>query len=115
VLRAIVVDDEADLRLLARYMVEEPGRVEVIGEAASAGEALALIRALAPDIVIVDLHLPDMSGIDLIHLLRTTSMTTRLVAYSSDDLGLADALRAGADSAVLKTGRSEELVAALVA
>jgi two-component system nitrate/nitrite response regulator NarL len=114
-LRAIVIDDEADLRLLARFMLEEAGLIEVIGEAANATDALELIREMVPDIAIVDLHLPGMSGVELIQLLRDRAMTLRLVAYSSDDLGLADALRAGADRAVLKTGRSEELIAALVA
>jgi DNA-binding NarL/FixJ family response regulator len=114
-LRAVVIDDEADLRLLARYMIEDEGAVEVIGEAGNASEALALIGNLLPDIAIIDIHLPGMSGIELIQTLRQAAMTTRLVAYSSDDLALADALRAGADRAVLKSGRSEELLAALVA
>jgi DNA-binding NarL/FixJ family response regulator len=114
-LRAIVVDDEADLRLLARFMIEDDGVAEVIGEACTAGEAIDLIRQMLPDVAIVDIHLPDMTGIELIHVLRDAAMTTRLVAYSSDDIGLADALLAGADRAVLKTGRSEELLAALVA
>jgi DNA-binding NarL/FixJ family response regulator len=114
-LRAVVIDDEADLRLLARYMLEDEGAVEVIGEACNASDALRLIRELLPDIAIIDIHLPDMSGVELIQLLRLTAMTTRLVAYSSDDLALEDALRAGADRAVLKSGRSDELLAALVA
>ncbi|MBV9484503.1 MAG: response regulator transcription factor [Frankiaceae bacterium] len=114
-LSAIVIDDEADLRLLARFMLEDAGAFEVIGEAGNATEALEMIGMLVPDIAIIDLHLPDMSGIELIQQLRDRAMTLRLVAYSSDDLGLADALLAGADRAVLKTGRSEELIAALVA
>jgi two-component system nitrate/nitrite response regulator NarL len=114
-LRAIVVDDEADLRLLARFMLEDDGQFEVIGEAGNAVDAIELIRDMLPDIAIVDLHLPDMSGVELIQLLRERAMPTRLVAYSSDDIGLADALRAGADRAVLKSGRSAELLAALVA
>jgi DNA-binding NarL/FixJ family response regulator len=114
-LRAIVIDDEADLRLLARYMLEDEGLVEVIGEAATAGEALSLVQALLPDIAIVDLNLPDMSGLDLIQLLRANPRPLRLVAYSSDDMALEFALKAGADQAVLKTGESEPLLKALVA
>jgi DNA-binding NarL/FixJ family response regulator len=112
-LRAVVIDDEADLRLLARLMLEDDGAVEVIGEACTASDALHLIHDLAPDIAIIDIHLPDMSGVELIHLLRDAAMTTRLVAYSSDDLALAEALHAGADKAVLKSGRSDELIAAV--
>jgi DNA-binding NarL/FixJ family response regulator len=115
VLRAIVVDNEANLRLLARYVLEDDGLAEVVGEACTANDAERMIRELAPDVAIIDIHLPDMSGIDLIERLRDRAVTIRLIAYSSDDLALADALRAGADTAVLKTGRSEELIAALVA
>jgi DNA-binding NarL/FixJ family response regulator len=114
-LRAVVVDDEADLRLLARFMLEIDGAAEVIGEAADAGEGLRLIDALGPDVAIVDLHLAGASGVDLIAAVRGAAITTRLIAYSSDDLALRDALRAGADEAVLKTGDSRALVAALVA
>jgi DNA-binding NarL/FixJ family response regulator len=115
VLRAIVIDDEADLRLLARLMLEDDGLVEVIAEACSAEEALGMIDDLLPDIAIIDIHLPGMSGVELIQLLRSGALATRLVAYSSDDLALQEAIRAGADRAVLKSGRSEELLAALVA
>lgn len=114
-LRALVVDDEADLRLLARLMLELEGAAEVIGEAADAGEALRLISDLGPDVAIVDLHLPGVSGVDLIAALRDAAIGIRLIAYSSDDLALRDAMRAGADCAVLKSGCSDELVAALVA
>lgn len=112
-LRAVVVDDEPDLRLLARLMLADNDVVELVGEAGTGGEALALIRDEVPDIAIVDVHLPDMSGVELISLLRECPRQMRLVAYSSDDVALAAAIRAGADSAVLKSGRSEDLLAAL--
>lgn len=114
-LRAVVVDDEPDLRLLARLMLTDNAEVELVGEAGTGIEALELIRDALPDIAIVDVHLPDMSGVELIALLRGRSCRMRLVAYSSDDVALAAAMRAGADSAVLKSGRSDELLAALVA
>jgi DNA-binding NarL/FixJ family response regulator len=114
-LRAVVVDDEANLRLLARYILEGDGAAEVVGEACNAGDAVRLILDLTPDVAIIDINLPDMSGLELIGRLRGEAIAVRLVAYSSDDHALADAMRAGADSAVLKTGRSEELLAALVA
>jgi len=115
VLRAIVVDDEINLRTLARIVLEGDGAAEVVGEACTAGAGVDLIRELAPDVAIIDIHLPDMSGVELIEQVRHDALPVRLVAYSSDDLALEDAMRAGADSAVLKTGRSEELLAALVA
>jgi DNA-binding NarL/FixJ family response regulator len=115
VLRAVVVDDEANLRLLARHVLEDDGFAEVVGEACTANDAERMIQELCPDVAIIDINLPDMSGVDLIGRLRERAVTIRLVAYSSDDHALADAMRAGADRAVLKTGRSEDLLAALVA
>jgi two-component system response regulator DevR len=116
VLRVVVIDDEADLRLLARYMIEDGDpAAQVIAEACTAAEALALIPHVLPDIAIVDIHLPDMDGVDLIQMLRNRQASIRLVAYSSDDLALADAIRAGADRAVLKSGKTDELLKALVA
>lgn len=115
VLRAVVVDDEANLRLLVRYVLEDDGIAEVVGEACNGNDAVRMIQDLAPDVAIIDIHLPGMNGIDLIERLRDAAVTVRLVAYSTDDHALADAMRAGADIAVLKTGRSDELVAALVA
>src|SRR5436305_13713781 len=69
VLRAVVVDDEANLRLLARYVLEDDGFAEVVGEACTACDAERMIRELAPDVAIIDINLPDMSGIDLIERL----------------------------------------------
>jgi CheY-like chemotaxis protein len=114
VLRAVVVDDEPDLRLLARYMIEDDGVAEVIGEACTASDAITLIHDLEPDVAIIDIHLPDGSGVDLIQKLRGEVSAIRLVAYSSDDLALEAAIQAGADDAVLKSGRYEELLAAVM-
>lgn len=114
-LRAVVVDDEANLRLLARVILEGDGVAQVVGEASNGVDAVRLIEDLAPDVAIIDINLPDMSGLEVIGQLRGHALSIRLVAYSSDDHALADAIRAGADTAVLKTGRSEELLAALVA
>jgi two-component system, NarL family, nitrate/nitrite response regulator NarL len=115
VLRAVLVDDEVDLRMLTRFTLEDEGNTEVIGEAGDALEALDLIEQLTPDVAIIDIHLPGMNGVQLIAFLRSKSDVPRLVAYSSDDLALGDALRAGADAAVLKTGQSEALLLAVCA
>ena len=113
-LRAVVVDDSASLRLLTRMTIEDGGGAEIIGEACDGFEGLDLIEQLAgPDVAIIDLHMPRMDGVELIVSLRGRRAKTRLVAYSSDEVALAAALRAGADAAVLKTGRSEDLLGAI--
>jgi len=62
VLRALVVDDEAPARSELRYLLNEAGSVEVVGEAANAAEAMQLIGALHYDVVFLDVEMPGLSG-----------------------------------------------------
>jgi two-component system nitrate/nitrite response regulator NarL len=113
VLRAVLVEDSADLRMLTRFTLEDGCCAEIIGEACDGLDGLDMIEALQPDVAIIDLHIPGLNGVQLIECLRSRSATTRLVAYSSDDVALRDALAAGADAAVLKTGFSGPLLSAV--
>jgi DNA-binding NarL/FixJ family response regulator len=111
--RAVVVDDSVSLRLLTRLALDDVEDTEVVGEAASALEALDVIDRLCPDVAIIDIHMPGMNGVDLIKELRQRGTRMRLVAYSSDETSLDDALRAGADAAILKSALSAALLTAL--
>ncbi len=64
-IKALVVDDEAPARSELRYLLEEAGGVEVIGEASNAQEALQLIRAIPYDVVFLDIDMPGISGMQL--------------------------------------------------
>ncbi|MCE5204001.1 MAG: LytTR family DNA-binding domain-containing protein [Coriobacteriales bacterium] len=64
-LKALVVDDEAPARSELRYLLEEAGGVEVVGEASNAAEALQLIRAISYDVVFLDVDMPGLSGVQL--------------------------------------------------
>lgn len=64
-LKALVVDDEAPARSELRFMLDEVGGVEVVGEASNAAEALQLINAIAYDVVFLDIDMPGLSGVDL--------------------------------------------------
>lgn len=70
-LRALLVDDEAPARAELRYLLEAAGGVDVVGEAASAAEALQLIEALDYDVVFLDIRMPAMSGVQLAEALAT--------------------------------------------
>lgn len=63
--RVLVVDDEADLRLLMRTMLDLDPRIEIVGEAADGGEALERYAELAPDVVLLDLRMPVLNGIEV--------------------------------------------------
>jgi DNA-binding NarL/FixJ family response regulator len=100
--RIVLVDDSPSLRLLARIALEDVPGTEVVGEAENGQTGLALIEQLHPDVAIVDIQMPGMTGVELIRILRSRQVATRLIAHSNDEQGLAEALVAGADSAVMK-------------
>jgi two-component system response regulator LytT len=64
-LKALVVDDEAPARSELRYLLDEAGGVEVVGEASNASEAFQLIRAIPYDVVFLDIDMPGLSGVQL--------------------------------------------------
>ncbi|MBS3975009.1 MAG: response regulator, partial [Actinobacteria bacterium] len=68
-LKALVVDDEAPARSELRYLLDEAGGVEVIGEASNASEASQLIKAIPYDVVFLDIDMPGMSGTQLAEML----------------------------------------------
>ena len=77
----VVVDDEPDMRLLLRVVLEQTG-YEVVGEAADGVEALDRFHSLTPDSMVIDLSMPQMSGVELIKELRERSAIP-VVGYSA--------------------------------
>ncbi|WP_040158344.1 response regulator [Mobilicoccus massiliensis] len=115
--RVVLVDDHPVVRDGLRGMFEaEPG-VEVVGEAASGPEALALCRRLREgiDVVLMDLRMPGGGGVEAIRRLRAGGPEPRvlvLTTYDTDD-DIRTALEAGADGYLLKDARGAELVRAV--
>jgi two-component system response regulator DevR len=110
-----LVDDHEIVRRGLAELLTTDGSHTVVGEAASVREALARIPAVRPDVAVVDVRLPDGSGIDLIRSVRETLPTLPclvLTSYSDDD-ALLDAISAGAQGYVLKQIRGTELVSAI--
>ena len=83
--RVLIVDDHAGFRASARRMLECDG-FEVVGEAADGAEALAAARSLAPDLVLVDVGLPDCDGRDLAERLGAQPHLEVLLISSRDDI-----------------------------
>ncbi len=117
VVRLMIVDDHSLVRdgLRARLSVV-PG-VEVIGEAASGAEALELAAADAPDLMLVDVGMRGMNGIELATALRLRHPTIRVLMLSMYDNReyVLSAIRAGARGYVLKESPTEEILAAISA
>lgn len=89
--------------------------VEVIGEAGTAAEALARIPALRPDVAVLDVRLPDGSGVEVCREIRSQDPSLKCLILTSfaDDEALFDAIMAGASGYVLKAIRGDELLSAV--
>jgi DNA-binding NarL/FixJ family response regulator len=114
-IRVLVVDDHPVVRAGLGAIVRYQQDMDLVGEAATATEAIGLFEALAPDVTMVDLSLPDMSGIDLIAILNAKAPDRRFLVLTANIGGseIAKALRAGAHAYLFKNAPSEELLAAI--
>jgi DNA-binding NarL/FixJ family response regulator len=115
VIRVVIVDDHEVLRTGTRQVLETAGDIVVVGEADSAHEAVVMIGQLRPDVVLLDVRLPDRTGIDVARQLTSESDEARVVilsAYDDDEL-VRHALEAGATGYLLKTMSREELISAV--
>lgn len=113
-LRVVLADDSDDLRMLLRVQLRMTGRVEVVGEATSGPEAVEVVARTTPDVVLLDLAMPEGNGLDAIPEIRRASPGTRIVmvsGFSRDHFGVR-ALESGADAYVEK-GSFEQVMAAL--
>ena len=111
----LLVDDHEVVRQgLRAYLDSQPG-FAVVGEAASGREAVALAMHTVPDVVLMDLIMPEMDGVEATREVRTVSPRTQVVVLTSyhEDEHIFPALRAGAISYILKDVRMEELAAAV--
>lgn len=114
-LRLLLVDDHAIVRQsLARMLALEPD-MEVVGEAADGALAVELSRRLQPDIVLMDINLPGMNGIEATRAIHAESPHIRLIGLSMlEDFEQAQAMQqAGASRYLTKSGPAEELLAAI--
>jgi DNA-binding NarL/FixJ family response regulator len=110
-IRVLLVDDHALMRIgLASVIGAEPG-MEVVGDASTGGRGLEMYRAMKPDVALVDLRLPDMSGVLVTKAIRAEFPDAKIVVISSfaPDEEVYSAFTAGAHAYVLKTIESEEL------
>jgi DNA-binding NarL/FixJ family response regulator len=82
-LRTVLVDDVEDMRALSRSLLARDGRFTVVGEAANGIQAIELVTALRPDVVILDIGMPLLGGIETLPQLRVISPETRIVMHSS--------------------------------
>ncbi|MDQ3669718.1 MAG: response regulator transcription factor [Actinomycetota bacterium] len=113
-LRVLLVDDHDLFRTGLMNLLVEQG-VQVVGEAAEGQTALRLVRDLVPDVVVMDLNMPGMTGVEATREISSTSPLTRVVVLtiSADNTDVVEAVMAGACGYLLKDSSIQELIAGI--
>jgi two-component system, NarL family, response regulator LiaR len=114
-IRLLLADDHALFRQGVRRLLEGVKDIEVVGEAESGAQTVQSVTDLAPDIVLLDVAMPGMSGIEAARLIRSASPRTGIIMLTvhTDDEFLFEAIKAGAMGYLLKDTTPEELVRAI--
>lgn len=110
-LRLVVVDDHALFRRGLVGLLEEMPGFSVVGQAGDGQQALPVIEKARPDVVLLDLNMPNMDGITALRALRERKLPVKvlMLTISQNDTDLLDAIRAGADGYLLKNTEPDEL------
>ena len=116
-IRVLLADDQVLVRAGFRMLLESADDITVVGEAANGGTAVALTREHAPDVVLMDLHMPEVDGVTATRLIAGDPRlaATRVVVLTTfdDDQTVFSALRAGASGFLVKDVEPEELLQAV--
>jgi DNA-binding NarL/FixJ family response regulator len=114
--RVMVVDDHPMWRDGVRADLEASGRVEVVAEAADGGDAIELAREAMPELVLMDLNLPTVPGVEAIRRIVEESPHVRVLVLSAsgEEADVLEAVRVGASGYLLKSSTAAELVEAVV-
>ena len=116
-IRVMLVDDHEVVRQGLRSLLERRENLRVVAEAATVAEAVAAAAEALPDVVVMDVRLPDGTGIEACREIRAARPETKVLMLTSyaDDEAVYAAILAGAASYMLKQTRGRELVAAIEA
>jgi two-component system nitrate/nitrite response regulator NarL len=110
-LRVLLVDDQALFRRALATLISAQFDMTVVGEAENGGDALDKVRAMHPDIVVMDVNMPGASGVEGVRAIRQAGFSTPIVmlTVSEEDEDLFESIKAGANGYLLKNVRPEQL------
>ncbi|KUN04023.1 LuxR family transcriptional regulator [Streptomyces yokosukanensis] len=113
--RVVLADDQPLVRSGLRVILADYPDLEVVGEAATGAEAVQLVREASPDVVVMDIRMPGMDGIEATRLITAGSSTTRVLVLTTfdEDDHVYGALRAGASGFVVKDMALDDILAAI--
>ncbi len=114
--RVVVVDDQAMIRAgLTALLTDEPG-IDVVGGASDGAQALRAVRTLRPDVVLMDVRMPGMDGLEATRRLVEAGASARVLVLTTFDLDeyVFAALRAGASGFLLKDAPADQLIEGFV-
>lgn len=111
----ILIDDHPLFRKGLIQLLQTISDFEVVGEASNGRDGIALVQKMKPDLLLLDLNMKDMSGLDVLRQIRATDLGTRIVMVTVSDQtsDLITALRLGADGYLLKDMEPEQMIASL--
>jgi len=113
--RILLADDHAILRSGLRYMLSSQDDLEIVGEASTGAETLAQSEVLQPDLILLDLSMPGMGGMDILPTLRRLAPSSKILILTmhDDKHYIQQALQSGASGYVLKKAADTELITAI--
>lgn len=114
-IRVVLADDHRMFREALRIPLAAEQDMDIVGETANGAETLATVEKLAPDVLVLDIALPDMSGVEVATQIRLSGSAVRIVALSGyDDRFYVDEMfKRGASAYVIKSSGADELIRAI--
>jgi NarL family two-component system response regulator LiaR len=114
-IRVLIVDDHAVVRQGLKVLLESQPHIEVVGEADEGGLAVEIAQKLKPDVILLDLLMPGVDGLETLRRLQDLKVTSKVLVLTSslDEQLVKQAIQAGAQGYVLKAIRAGELVQAI--
>jgi DNA-binding NarL/FixJ family response regulator len=114
-IRVVIADDHHLVREGIRALLEKASDIEVVGEAADGRETIRLVERLKPDVLLMDISMPQVNGIQALQRMKALNLATRTVILTmhSDEILVREAVQYGAKCYLLKGSVSEELLLAI--